>query len=486
MKVLIRSSGIREFPEAVFMNSSAGDVPFDAQRLHPDESAPSNRGKDKRTYFEHDRDRILYSSAFRRLAGVTQVAAVRERHLLHNRLTHSLKVAQLGRRIAQRLSDGLGPEYQSYLPDIAESAGLAHDIGHPPFGHIAEEVLERKMDGLGGFEGNAQSFRVVTKLAIAWMGTPGLNLTRASLNAILKYPRYRNDVRPSGHATGVPWTDRSYGSKWGAYLSEQTEFKHARKPSGENRVNEVRSPAAVIMDWADDVSYATHDLYDYFRAGLVPLHTLHKEESAATDEFVKFARDHLVKSREGFREERFREAYESLKGEMPTRKWGDSRSDRVTLGGFVNELIARFANAVDVSTESASGLSVAEDVQYQIEVLKQLTWFYVINRPALALSQEGQKAVIDRLFDGLVKLLERRNEKPDLENPVPVLLGEIYDDIVTHERERYGPVVSDEERSARAVCDYVCTLTEDQALDLYERITGLSVSRGSIFGAWFD
>ena len=156
--------------------------------------------EDQRTPFKRDRDRILYTNALRRLAGVTQVAADSEPHVFHNRLTHTLEIAQIARRIAERLARD-NSEAALALggidPDVAEAAALAHDLGHPPFGHIAEELLDDLMCGeqkiRDGFEGNAQSFRIVTKLAVRNLH-PGLDLTRATLNAILKYPRLQNEM----------------------------------------------------------------------------------------------------------------------------------------------------------------------------------------------------------------------------------------------------------------------------------------------------
>jgi dGTPase len=177
-----------------------------------------NRSKrDYRRPFERDRDRVLYSSAFRRLAGITQVAAVSEQRVLHNRLTHSLKVAQLGRRIAQHVESDERDlaEQIGVNPDVVETAGLAHDLGHPPFGHIAEDVLKAKLKaipGLEGFEGNAQSFRIVTKVARRRETHVGLDLTRSSLNAILKYPRTFAD---GDRGRPEHWTDRTKGDKWG-------------------------------------------------------------------------------------------------------------------------------------------------------------------------------------------------------------------------------------------------------------------------------
>ncbi|MDQ1027617.1 dGTPase [Streptomyces umbrinus] len=440
---------------------------------------------DPRSPFERDRDRILYSSSFRRLAGVTQVAAVREHHLLHNRLTHSLKVAQVGRRMAQRLCKD-NPEFADDVPggkagfsDIVESAGLAHDIGHPPFGHTAETVLHKSMSKYGGFEGNAQTFRALTKLAVHAHVDHGLNLTRATLNAVLKYPRYGGEE--VSESADHSWPFRNRGSKWGVYRSEEQDFNFARE--GEAHPG-MRSLAAVLMDWADDVSYVTHDLYDYFRGGLMPLHALHSE---CSDEFLDFAR--ARRKKEGykvFREDTFRQQYRELKRLMPDRGWRDTREDRKMLDKFQHELLGLFFSAVTVD-DSGNGWRIQIDpiAEYQVEVIKELTFFYVIRRPGLAMVQRGQKKVIERLFDDLMDMFARhRNGIRNPDHPVPTLLDDIYDGMESHERVS-GFARSDEERRARAVCDYICALTEDQAINLYERLSGTSVSQGSIFGTWF-
>jgi len=159
-----------------------------AERLH---TVVESREGDDRTPFEEDRDVILYSSAFRRLLSVTQVASAPTGALLHTRLTHSLQVAQVGRRLAEKLrirqrelADALG----GVDPSLVETACLAHDLGHPPFGHLAEEALDQFAESFGGFEGNAQSFRILTRLGIRSNAYDGLNLTRGSLRGTLKYP----------------------------------------------------------------------------------------------------------------------------------------------------------------------------------------------------------------------------------------------------------------------------------------------------------
>ena len=174
-----------------------------------------------RTPAQRDRDRILYSTAFRRLAEVTQVVRASEGHLVHNRLTHVLKVAQIGRRIAERLIKLNDPDQIRLLggldPDVVEAAGLAHDLGHPPFGHVAEKELQKVCKELSSeaFEGNAQSFRIVTKYSVRndQRGEVlSLDLTRATLNAILKYP----------------WLESAGKRKWGVYVAEKTEYENAR------------------------------------------------------------------------------------------------------------------------------------------------------------------------------------------------------------------------------------------------------------------
>ncbi|MGW0862532.1 deoxyguanosinetriphosphate triphosphohydrolase family protein [Streptomyces sp. NPDC002611] len=459
------------------------------------------------TECESDRDRILYSYPFRRLAGVTQVAAVRERHLLHNRLTHSLKVAQIGRRMAQRLirerertgfQCGLpdsgsesSTEMENAFPDVVESAGLAHDMGHPPFGHTAEEVLVGLMNEHGGFEGNAQSFRIVTKLAVHDEDSWGLNLTRATLDGILKYPRYREDARHRPQPTWA-WHDRTHGHKWGAYHSERKDFEHARLEGERDyrQDKEQRSAAATLMDWADDVSYATHDLYDYFQAGLMPLHTLHAQPQQG--DFFRFAHartsayfEHSANGADSFEESEFDKAYETLRRDMPSRKWIGTRDDRINLENFMNGLLEDFMDAVGVDRETKK-IKIAPEMQYRIEVLKQMTFYYVIKRPGLTLIQEGQKEVIRELFGRLEQMLLRSlHDKETYSTYVPVRLSEIYKNMILGE-EQEGFTRRKDERRARAVCDYICLLTEDQALNLYECITGRSVSQGSIFGAWFS
>jgi len=435
---------------------------------------------DIRSPYERDRDRILYSSAFRRLDGVTQVAAVREQHLLHNRLTHSLKVAQLGRRMAQRLlADDTGfhgglQDDRASFPDVVESAGLAHDIGHPPFGHAVEKVLADRMAAFGGFEGNAQSFRIVTKIAVHGGTKLGLDLTRATLNSILKYPQYMNKIKYK-----EAWHDRQYGNKWGVYRSEESDFEFARdegsargRPDGRTRV-----AGATLMDWADDISYVVHDVHDYFRAGLIPLHGL--EDYG--DEFMKYVAESSANEND-FSMALFNDAYREVVSLMPKKPWTEgSRVAREELDKLVHTLIYRFVSAVNV--DGSSLLHVGQEEQYQAEVLKRLTFFHVIEQPQLSLAQAGQRRIVGELFDGLLGVVEKYGKSAKSRFPGPALLKLVYDEI---KKKRGDYDWDDGEAESRAVCDYICLLTEEQAVDMYERLTGRSVAQGSIFGAWFN
>ncbi|MFJ8912429.1 deoxyguanosinetriphosphate triphosphohydrolase family protein [Amycolatopsis sp. NPDC102389] len=444
-------------------------------------TARRHKVPEKKAYrdaYQRDRDRVLYSSAFRRLAGVTQVAAVSEQLVLHNRLTHSLKVAQMGRRLVQHLraqqgGAGAFPPGSDLNEDVVETAGLVHDIGHPPFGHVAEEILDQRLaqiKGLEGFEGNAQSFRVVTKLARRKMDHTGLNLTRATLNAILKYPRLK--PRDSAKAT-TSWTNLGYGDKWGAYQTERKDFDWARKSCR----GELRSANAILMDWADDISYATHDLEDYFRAGLIPLHHLSVDE----DRIFEHGR-HRLRKLKGFNEYRFQEQIDvvvkEFGGSLQTQCW-DTRENRVQMNKITSGHLTRFVEAIRLLDEPPY-VEVDQDSQYRVAALKELTWFYVIDRPPLAIQQEGQKRIIGSLFDRLLTCLEKSPDSPK----IPIQLRVIYRDIECDDAAKGTFKENKEARCARAVTDYICLLTEAQAVDLGERLAGRSQS--SMFGTWFN
>jgi dGTPase len=237
-----------------------------------------------RTDFKRDRARVLHSSALRRLAAKTQVVRAGSSDFPRTRLTHSLECAQIGRE----LGEVLGCD-----PDLVDAACLAHDLGHPPFGHNGEAALALLADAggplaCGGFEGNAQSLRLLTRLEPKVPGA-GLNLTRATLDAALKYPWLPpvpaaapdTSAAPDTTAAAPAATDaaagltpggfsRSAHAKYGAYRSDISAFEWIRAGAPEGR----RCLEAQVMDWADDVAYSVHDLEDGLHAGLVSLKNL--------------------------------------------------------------------------------------------------------------------------------------------------------------------------------------------------------------------
>jgi dGTPase len=413
---------------------------------------------DHRSAAAHDADRIVYSEAFRRLAGVTQVVAVGERALFHNRLTHTMKVAQLARRLGENLL--ADPESQPLLAEqcpgfdasTAEAAALAHDLGHPPFGHIAEEALCKLCDeaGLDGYEGNAQSFRIVTKLATRNGSERGLDLQPTTLNAILKYPWLR-----TGDAD-----DKKF-KKYGAYLTERAAFDIAREVA----LLDGQSLEAQIMDLCDDIAYALHDVEDFFRVGAIPLHEF-VTPGGAHDYFVAIAAEKLNRDHD-MDAAAAAEVFREIRLLLPGEAYSGTTDDLKRLNRFTSYFITRFLNSVSLSEREGSlSLNVGAHARQEILVLKQMTREFVISRPALASIQAGQVKLINALFMAVLEWIER--EAPTVPQRLPPTLR---DNLEASAKEAGLPsTTSDSSVVARVAADFIASLTEHQAVDLHRRL----------------
>lgn len=410
-----------------------------------------SESSDNRNPFERDRDRILYTTSFHRLAHVTQVVSADSGHVFHNRLTHSLQVAQVGRRMAERLkrSQKDQPCAQFDLePDVVEAACLAHDLGHPPFGHVAELLLDELATAQGlrdGFEGNAQSFRIVAKLAVSSANVQGLNLTRATLNAILKYPWLRGE-------------HNKIKDKWGAYSTEAYEFAWARQGTSGGQ-----SLEANVMDIADDITYSVHDMEDFYRAGVIPLDRLSSDRSERRRFYEEVFSRRSGKLPADMDETYLRGAFDAHLETLPELgPYTATMADRQRVRRLTSALIGEFVCGAEVREDRGYPyVFLAKKRRALIFMLKQLTWHYVIKRPELATHQEGQRTIIKFLFERFNEAIcSSDHGRLDL---FPISVRESLEQ------------AQSKEQKARLVIDFIASLTEDQAVRLFHRLNGTAL-----------
>jgi dGTPase len=429
-----------------------------------------------RTPFEIDRDRLLYSVPFRRLAGVTQVVSPGEGEIFHNRLTHSIKVAQVARRLAERLKRKFEKDAQRWGgldPEVAEAAALAHDLGHPPFGHVSEYELsalvseelckanghEKDPRAYEGYEGNAQSFRIVTDLAVRRTGAGhGLDLTRATLHATLKYP--------------WKWKEHpEKPNKYGAYGCDDEPFRFARGilPPVEPPVL-ARSLEAQIMDWADDITYSVHDTEDFYRAGLIPLDRL----ASVTAERDHFRDNLLARAEAGGKpitaDRMFDKIFSGLFNTLKIRdRYEGTREQQELLSDFVSSNIKKFITGtklVDPPGRDGEGVDYPEDIKVEVFLLKQLIWTYVIENPSLASHQLGQRRAIRVLF--------KEFNDAAVNKHWPLFPGYFRERAMRlYEEQAVGGAIPPAAR-VRLVADTIASLTDRQALLVYQQFVGVS------------
>ena len=409
-----------------------GYTTFDAERWLPEEHGS------RRSDFARDRARVLHSSALRRLAAKTQVLSpTTALDFARNRLTHSLEVAQVGRELAASL--GLDP-------DVVDTACLAHDLGHPPFGHNGERALNEWAVDIGGFEGNAQTLRLLTRIEPKVFGadgaTYGLNLTRASLDASCKYPW------PS--AQGV--ADPSGRSKYGFYDDDSTAFEWLREGAPDRQ----RCIEAQVMDLSDDIGYSVHDFEDAIVNGYVDVTALgarvdHDELVNSMFAWIGGEVDH----------DELIAAFDRLDNlDVWIDRWDGSRQSHGRLKNLTSQLIGRFAGAaVQATRESHSGslarfaadLVVPREIQAEIAVLKGIVAAFVMSTNARRPIYAQQRDMLSELADVLLWTAPRNLDAG------------------------FAADFTDADTDAgrkRAVVDQVASLTDQSAMAWHTRLVG--------------
>jgi dGTPase len=411
-------------------SDAAATASADAERLVAEPPKDTNHG---RSPYQRDRARVLHSAAFRRLAAKTQVHTAGTDDFLRTRLTHSLEVAQIAREMGARLG---------CAPDVVDTAGLAHDLGHPPFGHNGEEALDAVAQPCGGFEGNAQTLRVLTRLEAKVLrpdGTSaGLNLTRASLDATCKYP----------------WRRRPGQRKFGVYADDAEVFAWLRRgaPAGDRRCLEAQ-----VMDWADDVAYSVHDVEDGIHGGYITLRPLldDAEERAALCADVAAAYSPESADDLGT-------VLADLLADpalTPVLDYDGSHRAQAALKAMTSILTGRFVSAAVTATQErfgpgplrryAADLVVPREIRAQCALLKGLALRYVMRRPGAEAWYERQRQLLTELVHALLA------RAPDALDPVFAPLW------------RAAP---DDAARLRVVIDQVASLTDPAAVAWHQRL----------------
>ena len=408
-------------------NEHPGYSDFDRARFLDE---PAKRGG--RTEFARDRARIIHSFALRRLAAKTQVAVPWATDFPRTRLSHSLECAQVGRE----LGAALGAD-----PDLMEGACLAHDIGHPPFGHNGEEALNLIAQSCGGFEGNAQSLRLLIRLEAKTVlpdgKSIGLNLTRASLDAATKYP----------------WTRAVNAKKFGVYEDDLEIFNWYRAgvDSGKS------SMEAQIMDWSDDIAYSVHDLEDSLVSGQIKLDQL-------SDDLPKLFTVAQQMYLADVTESEMQSALNSLqKLSCWPRYYDGTHRSLARLKDLASQLVGRFAQAAEVATQEKYGdgdltrynanLVVPRAQRVEVALLKSMAGHYVINATDSQIRYAEQQKILTQL--------------------VEVILASAPDTLESFFLQDWQRAQTDQAR-LRVVIDQVASLTDPGALTLHNRL----VNRG--------
>ncbi len=407
--------------------------PYDAAATERLVAEPPKDSGSGRTPFQRDRARVLHSAALRRLAAKTQVVTAGVDDFPRTRLTHSLEVAQIGREIGAALGCD---------PDVVDAAGLAHDLGHPPFGHNGEDTLHDLAGACGGFEGNAQTLRVLTRLEAKVVhpggASAGLNLTRAVLDAATKYP----------------WSRREGTRKFGVYTDDAEVFGWLREGAPDER----QCLEAQVMDWADDVAYSVHDVEDGVHAG-------HIDRALLDDPDERAGLCTLVaKTYSDESEDDLATVLTELLATPAVQAiaaYDGSHAALIALKQLTTVLVGRFTAAARDATRDrfgpgplrryAADLVVPRQARAECALLKGVALRYVMGRAGAVAQYERQR----ELLTDLVALLTLR--APDALDPM------------------FRPLwktAADDAARLRVVVDQVACLTDRSVLTLHRRLGG--------------
>lgn len=404
----------------------------DAARFH------SERHRSQRDDFARDRARVLHSAALRRLAAKTQVLSpASPADFARNRLTHSLEVAQVGRELATALR---------LAPDVVDTACLSHDLGHPPFGHNGERAMNEWAEDIGGFEGNAQTLRIVTRLEPKVVDdagrTFGLNLTRASLDATCKYP----------WTAEHPLPDPGGRLKFGVYPDDEDVFRWMR----EGAPGRVRCIEAEVMDLSDDIAYSVHDFEDAVVNGyLDPARLADPDEHEALLTSIQswvgfdFARDELEDA-----------LYRLMRMPEWITAFDGTRASLARLKNLTSDLIGRFARAATTATREAYGMSVLTRYRAHVVVPRVVEAEMAVLKGiigAVVVSIEGRKSLYKEQRRVLKRLASALWEQPEA---LDALHAEDFAAAENYAARR------------RVVVDQVASLTDQVAIAWHGRLVG--------------
>jgi dGTPase len=400
-----------------------------------DETLGGRRKPDYRSAFQVDRDRVIHSHAFRKLQSKTQVFLSGEYDFYRTRLTHSMEVAQIGRSICQYLRSRGRPMRDNFHidSDLVEAACLAHDLGHPPFGHSGERTLQELMRPFGGFEGNAQTLHLLTETIYQnESGVRGMQPTRALLDGVLKYKKLHGEFSPP------PPQHFLYDPQC---VYRDFVFARAEIPAGlrgGDALNAFKSIECQIMDWADDAAYSLNDIVDGVKVGFL---TIERLERWAAGEAIDAGQQRLL---------------ETL--------FGAIRGDR--LESVFSVKIGRFLQACRLrerenfmaakTNRYRFELVVAPEVEREALFFKKLANDIIFESPQLQQMEHKARLVLSSLWDSCWRNYVETG--PRVIHILPPNVGAL----IAAEATTAG--------KARRICDWLAGLTDGLIVRTYRRL----------------